>query len=152
MKEFNYKINGAPYKVFIRKSDAGMVELEVNGTPFAVEIETKEKKKLAGIKRPNVAPAGPTPQSTSTPLVTRPSAPGGKNSIQSPLPQSFISKLKVINNARLSLIGRNLLFLYNKAPYDPETTLSTSGNGGANTDNFGLPATRTIGFSLNVNF
>lgn len=85
MKEFSYKINGAPYKVFVRKSDAGMVELEVNGMPFAVEIETKEKKKLTGIKRPNTV-AGPTPQSTSTPLVTRPSNSGSKNSIQSPLP------------------------------------------------------------------
>ena len=68
------------------------------------------------------------------------------------LPQSAVSKLKVVNSIRLSLIGRNLLFLYKKAPYDPENTLSTSGNGGANTDNFGLPATRNIGFSLNVNF
>lgn len=85
MKEFNYKINGSPYRVFIRKSDASMVELEVNGTPFAVEIETKEKK-LSGIKRPNAPAVGPTPQSTSTPLVTRPSEQGVKNSIQSPLP------------------------------------------------------------------
>lgn len=85
MKEFNYTINGAPYKVFIRKSDASQVELEVNGTPFVVDVETKEKKKLASIKRPNTATA-PAPQAASTPLVTRPSSPAGKSSIQSPLP------------------------------------------------------------------
>ncbi len=83
MKEFNYKINGSPYRVLIRKSEASVVELEVNGTPYVVELETKEKKKLAGIQRPTTTP---TPQSETTPLVTRPSAPSAGGSIQSPLP------------------------------------------------------------------
>lgn len=87
MKEFKYKINGSPYKVVVKNSENGLVELEVNGTPFVVEIEQKAKKPLAGIKRPSrdAAPA-PTPKSTTTPLVTRPSAPKGQNTIQSPLP------------------------------------------------------------------
>jgi len=85
MKEFNYKINGTPYRVVVIKSDSDFVELEVNGTPFTVELSQKKKKALSGIKRPSVASA-PTPQSTTTPLVVKPSGSTGKSSLQSPLP------------------------------------------------------------------
>jgi len=85
MKEFNYKINGTPYRVVVTKSDSDFVELEVNGTPFTVELSQKKKKTLSGIKRPSSA-SSPTPQSASTPLVTRPSGSTGKSSLQSPLP------------------------------------------------------------------
>ncbi len=87
MKEFNYKINGTPYRVVVTKSDSDSVELEVNGTPFTVELAQKTKKTLTGIKRPSVASApAPTPQSASTPLVTKPTGSTGKLSLQSPLP------------------------------------------------------------------
>lgn len=87
MKEFNYKINGAPYRVIVNKTEGDIIELEVNGTPFTVELEEKTKKPLVGIKRPKIeaAPA-PTPQTATTPLVTKPLANGAKNTIQSPLP------------------------------------------------------------------
>ncbi len=85
MKEFNYTINGTPYRVVVNKSDSEMVELEVNGTPYTVELAQKKKKALAGVQRPS-AVNSPTPQSASTPLVTRPSGAAGKSSIQSPLP------------------------------------------------------------------
>ncbi|WP_298646546.1 biotin/lipoyl-containing protein [uncultured Proteiniphilum sp.] len=86
MKEFNYKINGAPYRVVVTKSDSELVELEVNGTPYTVEMTPKTKKPKAVVQRQSVIPQGPTPQGTTTPLVTRPSEPTGKNTIQSPLP------------------------------------------------------------------
>jgi len=85
MKEFNYKINGTPYRVVVNKSDSEIVELEVNGTPFTVELAQKKKKSLAGVKRPSTV-SSPTPQSSSTPLVTKPSVATGKSSVQSPLP------------------------------------------------------------------
>lgn len=84
MKEFNYKINGAPYRVVVSSSDSSTVELEVNGTPFVVEIESKEAKIKSKIKKQAITT--PTPQSTTTPLVTRPKTPGTKNSVLSPLP------------------------------------------------------------------
>lgn len=85
MKEFSYKINGTPYRVVVNKSDSDIVELEVNGTPYTVELAKKKKKALAGVQRPSVA-SSPAPQSSSTPLVTRPSVTAGKSSVQSPLP------------------------------------------------------------------
>ena len=66
MKEFNYKINGAPYRVIINSSDSSVVELEVNGTPFRVELEKKESKPLSKIKKQAITT--PTPQTASTPL------------------------------------------------------------------------------------
>ena len=85
MKEFNYKINGTPYRVVVTKSDSDFVELEVNGTPFTVELSQKKKKTLSGIKRPS-STSSPIPQSTSTPLVTRPSGSTDKSALHSPLP------------------------------------------------------------------
>lgn len=85
MKEFNYKINGAPYRVVVTKSDNELVELEVNGTPYTVEMTPKVKKPKAVVQRQST-PVGSVPQSSSPHLVTKPSAPAGKNTIQSPLP------------------------------------------------------------------
>ncbi|ARS40375.1 hypothetical protein CA265_12195 [Sphingobacteriaceae bacterium GW460-11-11-14-LB5] len=60
-------------------------------------------------------------------------------------------KNSAFKNVRLSLTGRNLLYFYKKAPYDPELTMST-GNGLSGVDAFNMPATRDIGFNLNVTF
>ncbi|GIZ15591.1 SusC/RagA family TonB-linked outer membrane protein [Capnocytophaga catalasegens] len=68
------------------------------------------------------------------------------------LPKSLTDRLKSVESIRVSLIGRNLAFLYRDAPYDPEITLSTSSNGLSNADLFSIPASRSIGFSINVNF
>ena len=89
MKEFNYKINGSLYKVVINNTGNEMVELEVNGTPYHVELEQKTKKTLSGIKRPTpavAAAATTTAKASSAPVVNRPAPSTGKNTIQSPLP------------------------------------------------------------------
>jgi outer membrane receptor protein involved in Fe transport len=56
-----------------------------------------------------------------------------------------------IKNGSFSIIGRNLAFLYKKAPYDPNISLST-GEGLQGIDVFGLPSTKSIGFNLNLTF
>lgn len=67
------------------------------------------------------------------------------------LPQSFLNNIG-IGSASLSLIGRNLLFLYKKVDnFDPESSYAT-GNLGQGVLYYSLPTTRSIGFSLNVNF
>lgn len=50
----------------------------------------------------------------------------------------------------LSLIGRNLWMIYNKAPFDPELT-ATTGTYGVGGDYFNAPSLRNLGFSLKVN-
>ena len=56
-----------------------------------------------------------------------------------------------IADLTLSVYGRNLAFLYNKAPFDPESVSST-GNYAQGVDYFMLPSQRTIGFNLKLNF
>lgn len=51
----------------------------------------------------------------------------------------------------LSLVGRNLWMIYNKAPFDPET-IATTGNYYQGIDYFMSPSMRNIGFNLRVKF
>ena len=39
MKEYKYKINGNTYKVTIGDIDENIAHVEVNGTPYKVEME-----------------------------------------------------------------------------------------------------------------
>jgi TonB-linked SusC/RagA family outer membrane protein len=65
------------------------------------------------------------------------------------LPGSYFNnKVKKIG---LSLLARNLFFIKNDAPFDPDETLST-GNGFQGLDIFNLPTTRSIGFKINAQF
>lgn len=56
-----------------------------------------------------------------------------------------------IKNLNVSVIGRNLLMLYCKAPFDPEL-VQGAGNYQAGIDYFMVPSTRNIGFSVKVAF
>jgi TonB-linked SusC/RagA family outer membrane protein len=64
---------------------------------------------------------------------------------------TFDIKNSFLRALKLSLTGRNLIYFYKKAPYDPELTMST-GNGLSGVDIFMPPATRSYGISLNANF
>lgn len=55
MKEFKYTINGTQYNVEILKEDNNIVELEVNGTPYTIEIERTVKKTTENATRPSTA-------------------------------------------------------------------------------------------------
>lgn len=50
-----------------------------------------------------------------------------------------------------SLVGRNLLMIYNKAPFDPESTAST-GNYYQGLDYFMTPSLKSVGFNLKCEF
>lgn len=54
-------------------------------------------------------------------------------------------------NLSLSAIGRNLFFIYKKAPVDPDVSLS-SGNGLGGFEMFNLPSSRSFGINLKLNF
>lgn len=56
-----------------------------------------------------------------------------------------------VSNLRIAFTGRNLFFFYLKAPYDPETTLSTD-NTLQGIDIFGQPSVRTLGFNVSAKF
>ena len=56
-----------------------------------------------------------------------------------------------ICDIKLSLVGRNLLMIYNKAPFDPESVASTD-NFYQGIDNFIMPSQRSLGFNVNFTF
>ena len=66
------------------------------------------------------------------------------------LPKSMIS-MASIGSLKLSVIGRNLFFLMRKIDnIDPEASLNNLNSQGI--ERFGLPATRSLGFAVNVKF
>lgn len=54
-------------------------------------------------------------------------------------------------NLSISAIGRNLFFIYKKAPVDPDISVSTA-NGLGGIDMFNMPSTRSFGVNLKLNF
>lgn len=65
-------------------------------------------------------------------------------------PQKWVKKLGV-SNLFLSVVGRNLWNLYDRVPLvDPESALNIGNAQGF--ESYGLPASRSIGFNLNVKF
>lgn len=61
------------------------------------------------------------------------------------------NKLFGLADLTVSLVGRNLLMLYCKAPFDPEAVAST-GNYYQGLDNFMMPSTRNLGFNVRLKF
>lgn len=64
------------------------------------------------------------------------------------LPRQWFKNVIGVN---LSVFGRNLAFLYNKAPFDPEA-VSGTGNYVQGLDYFMMPSQRSLGFSVKVDF
>jgi hypothetical protein len=54
-------------------------------------------------------------------------------------------------NLSLSVIGRNLFFIYKDAPVDPDISVSTA-NGLGGIDMFNVPSARSFGMNLKLNF
>ncbi len=88
MKQFKYTINGSIYNVTINHVDDEMAEVEVNGTPYKVEIDKPAKKQVAAVKRPAKVPT----TATEPPVVSRPATGSGQaNAVKSPLPGVILS-------------------------------------------------------------
>lgn len=106
MKEYKYKINGNLYKVCVGDTDGKNVHVEVNGTPYTVELEKEAAPKIKPIARATVASPAPAP--ASSPAMSRP-APSGKGGIKSPLP-GVILDIKV-NKGDAVKRGQTLMVL-----------------------------------------
>lgn len=60
-------------------------------------------------------------------------------------------KLGNICSIDIAVIGRNLLMIYNRAPFDPES-VATTGNYYQGIDYFMMPSLRNVGFNLKLKF
>lgn len=88
MKEYKYKINGNTYKVAVGDIDNGIAQVEVNGTPYKVELEKKETVKVVSAPRPSAAPRT---QSGEKVIAKPAAAPAGAYQIKAPLPGVVVS-------------------------------------------------------------
>lgn len=77
MKSFKYTINGNVYKVVINRIEDTTADVEVNGTPYKVEMNKPTKKHVITINRPVQAVA---------PIVNRPQPSISISALHSPLP------------------------------------------------------------------
>ena len=66
-------------------------------------------------------------------------------------PKKWMQKTKVLKDLQLAFVARNLCFLYTKAPFDPDLVLST-GNDNQGIEVFGMPTTRSLGFTVKCEF
>ena len=82
MKTFKYTINGNVYNVIVNSIEDTIAKVEVNGTPYKVEMNKPVKKQVVTITRP--AQAAVTPITRPTPAASGPGA------LRSPLPGTII--------------------------------------------------------------
>ena len=82
MKQYKYKINGNLYNVTVNDIEENIARVEVNGTPYTVEMDKPVKAAPKPVTRPASAPK----TSTGAPVVARPAATSSKSGIKSPLP------------------------------------------------------------------
>ncbi len=100
MKEYKYKINGNVYKVAVGDIDNNIAQVEVNGTPYTVELEKKEATTIVSKPRPSAAPR----TETGAKVISKPaSAPTGGYAIKAPLPGVIVNiKVKVGDTVKAS--------------------------------------------------
>lgn len=72
-------------------------------------------------------------------------------SVSYSLPQRLLRRTGVLSGVTVSLVARNLFFIYNAAPFDPDLVLST-GNDNQGIDVYGMPTVRSIGFNIKLEF
>jgi len=89
MKNFKFKINGNDYNVHISNVDGNIADLEVNGTPYKVEID----RELKQTKTPKLVRPEAVPSTDSHPSVAKTVSPGVATSgaVKSPLPGVILS-------------------------------------------------------------
>lgn len=88
MKEYKYKINGNVYNVSIGDIDDGIAQVEVNGTPYRVELE-KKKAEAVTVKAPRPSAAPRT--ASGEKVISKPVAGGTGHKVTAPLPGVVLS-------------------------------------------------------------
>ncbi len=89
MKEYKYKINGNTYKVGVGDLNDNVVEVEVNGVPYKVEME---KEKAAAVKVVSTPRAAAAPRTaTGEKVIAKAASNLGGESVKSPLPGVVLS-------------------------------------------------------------
>ncbi|MGI6319826.1 MAG: acetyl-CoA carboxylase biotin carboxyl carrier protein [Bacteroidales bacterium] len=107
MKQYKFIINGNDYQVDILDIEDNIADVEVNGTPYKVELD----KEMNVRSTPKIVQAKPAPSaeaSTAAPKAASPASTGGE-AIKSPLPGAIIDVY--VNVGDTVKTGQQLLML-----------------------------------------
>ena len=88
MKEYKYKINGNIYKVSVGDIDNNVAHVQVNGTPYTVELENTTKP-VTVVNSPRPA-AAPRTETGAKVIASAPAA-AGSHQVKAPLPGVVLS-------------------------------------------------------------
>ena len=86
MKNYKLKINGNSYSVDINNVEGQIIELEVNGTPYKIEVD----KEIKQSKTPKLVRKEAVPSTDSTPSTVKTTSSSKIGSIKAPLPGTIL--------------------------------------------------------------
>ena len=108
MKKYKFTINGNQYDAEILSAEEGIVEIEINGTAYKVEVDKEIKTtKTPKLVRPKAIPS--TDMHPSVAKTSSPSTPKGAGSIKSPLPGVILDVF--VREGDTVKMGQKLLML-----------------------------------------
>ncbi len=90
MKNYKFKIHGTNYSVDIKSVERQTIELELNGTPYQVEVdkEIKQIPKKVVLTNRQASPS-PTVMQTTEKVTPKPTS-SGAHGVKSPLPGTIL--------------------------------------------------------------
>jgi Biotin carboxyl carrier protein len=86
MKSYKFKINGTNYSVDINGVEDGKIDLQLNGTPYEVEVD----KEIKQTKTPKLVRSVVVPSTDSAPQVAKTNKDGAASAVKSPLPGTVL--------------------------------------------------------------
>jgi len=87
MKNYKFKIRGQEYEVEIKSFEENLASIEVNGTPYQVEVASEVKAKPMSAPKSAARPMASAPKAATKPA-------GGASTVKAPLPGN-IFKIEV---------------------------------------------------------
>lgn len=91
MKEYKYKINGTKFNVTVGDVVDNKVHVEVNGTPYDVELDKAPAPTVASLAKPKAPAAAPRTESGAKVISTPAPSTGAGSAVKSPLPGTIMS-------------------------------------------------------------
>lgn len=91
LKEYKYKINGIKFTVGIGEVEGNTVHVEVNGTPYNVELDKAPESKKTIVPVAKAPQAAPRNESGEKVISTPAPRSAGANAVKSPLPGTIMS-------------------------------------------------------------
>lgn len=90
LKEYKYKVNGIKFTVGVGDVKDNEVYVEVNGTPYHVELDTTPEKKTPIVEKPKAAKEAPRTE-TGEKIVAKPVVASKAAAVKSPLPGTIMN-------------------------------------------------------------